>query len=276
MSSRQMIPLLEPVLWEPGLTGAFPGQVSYRELGQSKVPITFCWCPPLPPRESFQMGSPPEEPERRENEKQRKVPMPKGFWLAQHPVSQAQWQAVMGENPSHFQNSDGSAPVDQVSWKDAQDFCRKVGLRLPLEAEWEYACRAGSRRPFGIGGGFDLNAQLANFDGEEPYGSGQNAFKWLKRDRTIPAGCFPPNAWGFHDMHGQLWEWCEDLLEVEVRVLRGGGWISRGGGARSAIRGCDPEFRSGSIGFRPCPSSTSPAPEAKAERGKEWSEGRAK
>jgi formylglycine-generating enzyme required for sulfatase activity len=165
--------------------------------------------------------------------------------------------------------------VDTVSWNDAQEFCRKTGLRLPKEKEWEYACRAGAATPFGIGGGQCLNAQMANFDGNKPYGSGREAFKWLYRERTLPQGSFPPNAWGLHDMHGQLWEWCEDVLEGRSRVLRGGGWFLDGWVARAAIRyGFAPASRSDDFGFRPCPGSTSSQVQAggrqsAAERGKE-------
>jgi formylglycine-generating enzyme required for sulfatase activity len=98
---------------------------------------------------------------------------------------------------------------------------------------------------------------MANFDGNHPYGSGREAFKWLYRQRTVLQGSFPPNAWGFHDMHGQLWEWCEDEYSARARVLRGGSWILPGRLARSAYRFRDfPVYRIGGIGFRPCPSST--------------------
>lgn len=184
----------------------------------------------------------------------------------------------MGDNPSQRGQGD-QHPVDSVSWEDGVAFCKKTGLRLPSEAEWEYACRAGTSTHFGIGGGNDLNSQMANFDGNHPYGNGRNSFKWLERNRTLPQGWFPPNAWGLHDMHGQLWEWCEDILKGRDCVLRGGSWIFVGRFARSAYRfGFEPEIRNVNIGFRPCPSSTSQGqsgsrPEAEseslAERGKE-------
>ncbi len=266
--------LLDAAPWRPGLTGEFPGQQRYLEVGTPPARLVLSWCPPTPPDRPFVIGSPPDEPERRDNESRREVNIPDGFWIAQHPVNQRQWQAVMGANPSQRGKGD-SHPVDNVSWNDAQEFCRKAGLRLPKEAEWEYACRAGTTTPLSIGEGGCLNAQLANFDGNHPYGSGREAFKWLYRQRTLPQGSFPPNAWGLQDMHGQLWEWCEDVLEGWDRVLRGGSWFDGGWGARSAIRhGIDPENRSGSIGFRPCPSSTRGQSQAggrrpAAERGKE-------
>jgi formylglycine-generating enzyme required for sulfatase activity len=214
------------------------------------------------------MGSPADEPERTDGETQHPEEIQHGFWLARHPVNQRQWQAVMGSNPSQRGRGD-LHPVDSVSWNDVQAFCDRAGLRLPTEAEWEYACRAGTSGPFGIGSGHSLNAQLANFDGNYPYGSGRDAFPWLYRECTLPQGSFPPNAWGLHDMHGQLWEWCEDELAGGARVLRGGSWIHNGRGARSAIRNSyAPVNRSDSLGFRPCPSSTT-RPEARAAGGRQ-------
>ena len=133
-------------------------------------------------------------------------------------------------------------------------------MRLPTEAEWEHACRAGTTTDFAVGGGECLNSQLANFDGNHPHGSGRDAFNWLDRERTTAEGSFPPNAWGLHEMHGQLLEWCEDKYDDAGggRVLRGGGWFHIGERARSASRiGGTPDYRDYSLGFRPCPSSTS-------------------
>jgi formylglycine-generating enzyme required for sulfatase activity len=222
------------------------------------------------------LGSPLKEPDRSDDETQRKVDFPQGFWLAQHPVNQQQWQAVMGNHPSREHQGD-LFPVDSVTWIDAQEFCQQTGLRLPSEAEWEYACRAGTTTPFGIGGGQCLNAQMANFDGNYPYGCGHEAFEWLRRHRTVPQGCFPPNAWGLHEMHGQVWEWCEDVMSGRDRFSRGGGWYRGGGGTRAASRlsrggggpdafpfSFDPDYRRGSFGVRPCSSSTSSSPKPEA------------
>lgn len=255
---HSQIRLLEPVPWRPGLAGDYPGQESFIELGSARVPMLFCWCPPTPPGQPFLMGSPPDERERRDNENQHPIEFPQGFWLATHPVNQQQWRAFMDENPSSRGKGE-LCPVDTVSWNDAREFCQKAGLRLPREAEWEYACRAGTTTPFGIGTGQCLNAQRANFDGNYPYGAGPEAFKWAYRERTLPRGGFPPNAWGLHDMHGQLWEWCEDVYEGDsgVRVLRGGCWFNYARYARSASRLRDsPEARYVNFCFRPCPSST--------------------
>jgi formylglycine-generating enzyme required for sulfatase activity len=268
MSSRT-IRLVEPIPWQPDLVGEYPGQLSVMHLGKARMPSHFCWCPPTSPGQPAMLGSPPTESGRDGDDQDlHPVHFPRGFWLAQHPVSQAQWRAVIGGNPSRFKGDD--RPVDSVSWDDAQKFCQKTGLRLPRETEWEYACRAGSTTPFGTGSGTSLNAQMANFDGTEAYGEGKDSFKWLYREKTTPAASFPPNAWGFHDMHGQLWEWCEDAFNASARVLRGGSWFDSGRYARSAIRfGSSPGNRFSGFGFRPSPSSISPGPEAIAEQSKE-------
>ena len=170
----------------------------------------------------------------------------------------------MGNNPSQKGKGD-NFPMDSVSWNDAQKFCERAGLRLPAEAEWEHACRAGRSLEFGVGTGQGLNSQLANFRGSEPDGSGPENFKWLYRKRTTPEGSFAPNAWGLHDMHGQLLEWCEDARDHGARALRGGVWASFGRNARASDRDAvQPDFSYDLFGFRPCPSSTS---KAEASRG---------
>lgn len=249
MSSRTL-PIPPPQEWFPGLQGDYPGQRSFMLLTR-EVRITFCWCPPTPHGQPARLGSPPDEVGRDGDDQDiHLVPFPQGFWLAQHPVSQVQWQAVMGANPSHFKGDD--LPVENVSWEDVQRFGKKTGLHLPTEAMWEYACRAGSSTQFAIGSGSSLNAQLANFDGRSPYGNDPYSFEWLYRVHTTPQGSFPPNTWGLHDMHGQLWEWCEDVLRENIRVLRGASWFSSSEIARSAFRGGDMlDFRGHHIGFRP-------------------------
>ena len=201
--------------------------------------MVFCWCPPAP---------------------EGKLP---GFWLGKHLVTQAQWAALGLENRSHFHES-SQQPVDNASWEDAGEFAQRSQavmpagqeLWLPAEAQWERACRAGRDLDFGIGSGRSLNSQLANFHGNYP--EGENAFQWLYREKTLPVGCFPPNAWGLHDMHGQLWEWCAERYDKEgdYRVLRGGSWNNGGGGAAASIRNrCEPQFRGEVIGLRVSPSS---------------------
>jgi formylglycine-generating enzyme required for sulfatase activity len=211
--------------------------------------MTFRWVPPG----TFLMGSPAEEPRRRHDEAQHGVTLTRGFHLAAHPVTQAQWQAVMGGNPSKFPGRD--RPVEGVSWDDCREFCRRLGekeegtYRLPTEAEWEHACRAGSAGPFHTGSA--LTARQANFNA--PGG-------------TTAVGTFPANAWGLADMHGNVYEWCADHYgdypeghvsdpagpaDGDARVLRGGSWLSAACCCRSAYRyWADPATRSAHIGFR--------------------------
>lgn len=249
------------------------------------VPMRFCWCPPG----EFLMGSPESEAERHNDESQHRVRLTQGFWLAKHHITQRQWQAVMGSNPSRKGKGD-DFPVDTISWEDSTDFCEKAGLYLPTDAQWEYACRAGTQTPVAIGGGTYLNAQMANFDGGYPYGDGLNAFDWRNRETTLPVACFPPNHWGLHDMHGQLWEWCDDWLSDdyasgqttdalgasngEDRVLRGGSWIYEGGFARSAFRyGGRPDGHDILISLRPSstrPSASGARGEAEPSEGRAW------
>jgi formylglycine-generating enzyme required for sulfatase activity len=137
------------------------------------------------------------------------VTLTQGFHLGIHPVTQAQWQAVMATNPSQCEG--GDRPVDNISWKDAQKFCGTLGertgrrFRLPTEAEWEYACRAGTTTPFFFGD--TISTDLANYDGNSVYGHGTVG---VHRHASMPAGSFPPNAWGLFDMHGNIMEWCQD------------------------------------------------------------------
>ncbi|MBK8040068.1 MAG: formylglycine-generating enzyme family protein [Verrucomicrobiaceae bacterium] len=237
------------------------------------VQMHFCWCPR--PAQPFQIGSPAGEADRLWDEKPTWVTLSHGFWLAKHPCSQAQWLALGMENRSHF-TGDLSRPVENVNDEDMKAFFAAATIptdwhiTLPTEAQWEYACRAGGgiEQPFGISKGRGLHGQIANFDATVPYGGG---FEWLKRGETLPEGSFPPNAWGLHDMHGQLWEWCADgkagypassaekplkdpiaHLSGSSRVLRGGSWIDHSRDCRAAFRGSfDSGDRSGFFGFRP-------------------------
>ncbi|MBF2052267.1 MAG: SUMF1/EgtB/PvdO family nonheme iron enzyme [Candidatus Sericytochromatia bacterium] len=215
---------------------------------------------------SFMMGSPADEAERSGDEVLHKVTLTRPFYAQTSPVTQAQWQAVMGTNPSRFKGDD--RPVERVSWEDCQAFIKKLnaqGLgtyRLPTEAEWEYACRAGTSTPFGIGNGKDLDSSQANFDGDYPYGKGE---KEVYREETTPVKHFAPNAWGLYDMHGNVWEWCQDwygkypthaVTDPEGpetgsdRVARGGSWYFGASYARSASRlNAAPDYR-GYLGFR--------------------------
>ncbi len=218
----------------------------------------------------FQMGSPQGEKDRLETETLHRVGISKKTWMGVHEVTQAQYARVTGESPSHFKGD--NLPVEKVSYDDAVDFCRKLSAlpqelaagrsyRLPTEAEWEYACRAGTTTPFHFGDA--TNGTQANHDGTKTYGnipSGPNLGK------TAPVGSYPANAWGLYDMHGNVWEWCADWygpLAVDEtidpqgaaqgtgRVLRGGSWANHGKNCRAADRyGYDPASRKNYLGFR--------------------------
>jgi eukaryotic-like serine/threonine-protein kinase len=233
------------------------------------------------PAGSFLMGSPEDEPERSEVECPQHEVTLGAFWMAQTPITQAQWRAVAGwqkggrdlePDPSEFKGA--NRPVEQVSWFDAQEFCRRLSQRtgrrytLPSEVQWEYACRAGSITPFHFGA--TLTPDLANYDGNYVYGNGP---KGTYREQTIDVASFPANAWGLHDMHGNVWEWCEDhwhdsynfapgddqpwlipaAADDEPRLLRGGSWGITPRDCRSAYRDFfHPDNRDLDIGFRVC------------------------
>jgi formylglycine-generating enzyme required for sulfatase activity len=231
-------------------------------LTQNLREIEWVWCPPG----IFRMGSPEDEPDRSPNETPHQVTLTNGFWIGKHPVTQDQWQQVMGFNPSCHPQSGPDAPVENVTWDDAREFCRALGrrdgreYRLPTEAEWEYACRAGSA------GAWCFGDEMAVFG---DYG----CFAKNSGGRTSPVGQRKPNAWGIHDMHGNIWEWCQDCYETyasnpatdpsgpgegSYRVYRGGGWGDPAGFCRSAVRGFYvPAFRFDGLGFRLAMSSPS-------------------
>ena len=221
--------------------GIFIGDVEQR----------FRWIPPG----EFMMGSLEDEPERDYDEgPQHQVHFEQGFWLAEIACPQALWQAVMKKNPSYFKGDD--RPVESVSWHDSQEFIAKLNqakpglnLRLPSEAEWEYACRAGTTTPFWWGS--ELTTDRANYDGNHPYNNGP---KGEYRQETVPVKQFDRNPWGLYQMHGNVWEWCEDDWhsdykgapadgspwktdeDKEKAVLRGGSWYDYGWLLRSACR----------------------------------------
>ena len=170
--------------------------------------MKFVWIPPG----NFIMGSPKKEKERQPepDEPQHKVTLSKGFYMAVYTVTQEQWQAVMGNNPSCYKD-EKNLPVDHVCWHDCQAFIKKLRetdktqYRLPTEAEWEYACRAGTTTPFYTGA--TISTDQANFNGKIPYGNGP---KGVHRGKTTPVGSFAANPWGLHDMHGNIQQWCQD------------------------------------------------------------------
>ena len=215
---------------------------------------------------TFTMGSPKNEPERDDDETQHEVTLTEGFWLAETTVTQALWEVVMGDNPSHFKGE--RLPVEQVSWNDTQRFITKMnGMKpelqmcLPTEAQWEYCCRAGTSTPFYFGE--QINSDLVNFNGNHPYNNGS---KSEYRRKTVEVKSLPPNDWGLYEMHGNVLEWCRDWFGTyparqvvdpqgtdsgSSRVLRGGSWINGGGYCRSVYRYYyDPGNRGNSIGFR--------------------------
>ena len=157
------------------------------------------------------MGSPADEPKRGGHETQHKVTLTKGFYMGIYTVTQEQWQAVMGNTLSSGFEGEKNLPVDRASWNDCQNFLRELRkkdnkpFRLPTEAEWEYACRAGTTTPFNTGE--TISTDQANYSGNYVYGSGK---KGLSRNRTMPVGSFPPNALGLYDMHGNVGQWCQD------------------------------------------------------------------
>jgi hypothetical protein len=256
------------------------------------------------PTGSFLMGSPEDEPERSEAEGPLHEVKLESFFMGQTPITQAQWREVAGWQerpgeqwgrqlelePSYHQNKGmqgenktrwlavesniDQCPVERVSWWDAMEFCDRLSQRtgrsytLPSEAQWEYACRAGTITPFHFGK--TISPQLANYNGNHTYLDGP---KGIYREQTTPVGMFPANAWGMQDMHGNVWEWCADYWhpnyhraeddgrprvntearEEQIRLLRGGSWGNDPSGCRSACRNHGrPVNRYDGIGFRVC------------------------
>lgn len=226
------------------------------------------WIPPG----TYLMGSPDDEPERIDNETLHTVTLTRGYWLADTACTQELWEAVMGSNPSRFPGP--QRPVEKVSYKDVSDFPGRVNelvpglnLALPTEAQWEYACRAGTTTPFNTGD--QLTTDQANYNGNYPYNSGPQG---EYREETVDVRTFSPNHWGLYQMHGNVWEWCRDWQDAysdaeqrdptgpatgSNRALRGGSWINNARLVRSGYRSWyEPGGRSGSLGVR-CLSSVS-------------------
>ena len=255
-----------------------------RRAGQQREvdAILLCWCPPG----RFVMGSPPHEPERRPGEDQVEVTLTRGFWMARYEATQGQWKRVMGTLPGELTAelpAGNELPVGNVNFPEAQEFCRSLtergrrsGLlprdwefRLPTEAQWEYACRAGTTTATAFGD--TLSSRQANFKGD-PYNGAEPG---PSLNRAAPVGSYPANAWGLHDMHGNTYEWCRDWYHAQLpggrdpdlywarssaqrsengdisRVRRGGCWADKGWPCRSAFRlRFEPQRRYDHIGFR--------------------------
>ncbi len=217
--------------------------------------IEFVWIPPG----TFTMGSPQSEKERDDDEQEHQVTISQGFWMGKYEVTQAQWQSVMGSTPSHFKGA--GLPVERVSWRKCQTFVQTLNsdgggeYRLPAEAEWEYACRAGSTGAYSFG---DSEADLDNYGWYSANGI----------SKTHSVGEKMPNAWGLYDMHGNVWEWCSDWYAQypdgpetdptgpssgSSRVLRGGSWFLEARDCRSAYRtGHTAHSPLTIVGFRIC------------------------
>ena len=215
------------------------------------------------PGDKFLMGSP--KGEGHDDEKPQHQVTVQSFHMGKYPITQAQWRAIASRtdlevergldiNPAQFKDDDSDRrPVEMVSWYDAIEFCKRLSrltereYRLPSEAEWEYACRAGTTTPFYFGQ--TITGELANYDAKNTY---YNESKGYYRGKTTPVGQFPPNSFGLYDMHGNVWEWCADTWHdnyegaptdgsawtdnSELHVIRGGSWINNPWFCRSAYR----------------------------------------
>ncbi len=251
-------------------TNVWRGGARYYRLQTNSGPQGMVWIPPG----TFTMGSPSTEKDRESFEgPQTVVTITKGFWMSNYETTQAEYQSVMGSNPSSF-TGDPQRPVENVSWYDATNYCGKLTAReraagrlpagyeyrLPTEAEWEYACRAGTATRFSYGD--DLNYTSL---GDYAWYSGNSG------SQTHPVGKKLPNTWGLYDMHGNVWEWCQDWYGTypggsvtdprgpntgSNRVGRGGSWHDGGRYCRTANRGgINPGYRSIDLGFRPALAS---------------------
>jgi formylglycine-generating enzyme required for sulfatase activity len=225
----------------------------------------------LIPAGKFLMGSPADEADRDPEELQHEVVITKPFYFGVYAVTQAEYLKVMGKNQSHFNSKTGDGPqhpVEQVRWGEAVDFCNRLSnlnaekmagraYRLPTEAEWEYACRAGTTTTYNVGK--TLSSTQANFNGNYPYG---DAPKGPYLQKTAKVGAYPPNAWGLYDMHGNVSQWCADWYDPDYyktgpkvdpkgpakgvlgtgfasdyfRVVRGGCWLDEARACRAAYR----------------------------------------
>jgi formylglycine-generating enzyme required for sulfatase activity len=247
----------------------------------NELAMKLVWCPPG----TFTMGSPPGEAVDRQNEGQVTVTHSYGFWIGRYEVTQSEWEAIMGTNPSEFSptgtgkykvlgKSTSRFPVEGVLVEDAEGFCRRLTDRervagrlptdweytLPTEAQWEYACRAGTKTATAFGD--QLCSAAANFKGFAPFnGAKRGPFLFGPTD----VGSYQGNAWGIHDMHGNVWEYCTGWYSDEApggidpqpvttgtyRIGKGGSWLHDGRYTRSAFRyWIEPAMRQGTVGFR--------------------------
>ncbi len=261
-------PILEDYLGDnvPGFSNVFFEMIEYplpidgkeREFEITKgVQMKFCWIP----AGKAMLGSPESEAKRWSNEIEHEFENI-GFWMGKYTVTQSQWKMVMGNNPSVFQEKNLPAknlPVERVSWNDCQDFIKKCSvsglkLQLPHEDQWEYACRGGKGNKQAFYWGNTLNGDEANCNGNYLYGTDKQGH-WL--GRTSEVGSYEkvaPHPWNLCDMHGNVWEWCNNLYikEEELHIaVRGGGWGNDSEDCRSSYRGNFVLWHRGySLGFR--------------------------
>jgi sulfatase modifying factor 1 len=268
-AKAERIPLIDPFppTWASGY-----GQDEYGYFAEFSVPTgarywefvtqRMRWIPPG----KFLMGSPENEVGRPFNERRHDVILTSGYWLADTACTQALWRAVRNDNPSKFPGD--LRPVERVSYREIMSFLDKLhevvpGLIpvLPTEAQWEYACRAGTETPFSFGQ--TITTDQVNFDGNFPYG---NSPQGKSRHETVDVKTLPANPWGLYEMHGNVWEWCADWfagystnMQVDpigppkgsYRVIRGGSWENFARFVRSACRGRnDPGVQVNVLGFR--------------------------
>jgi formylglycine-generating enzyme required for sulfatase activity len=248
-----------------------PGQKMSVDIKGMKM--AFAWIPPG----EFMMGSPATEQGREEDETRHKVKISKGFWMGVYEVTQEQWEGVVGKNPSDFVGK--NRPVDHVNCDDAREFISRLNLssarqegtmfRLPTEAEWEYACRAGTTARYYFGEADDELHNYGNYcDISCTVTMGQRDTRYDDgHSDTAPVGSYKPNKYGLYDMHGNVWEWCEDWYAPYAagpvtdpvqrepvdgtRVFRGGGWSNASWMCRSARRGhINPDMRGPDTGLR--------------------------
>ena len=249
-----------------GDAGEVSVAVGVRKSGETKTvtlpggaTMEMIWCAPG----TFKMGSPIGEKGRFSDEMQHSVTLTKGFWLGKYEVTQRQWESVMRSNHSRFKGADN--PMENVSWYDCEAFAKRVGTafggkaRLPTEAEWEYACRAGGDAPFS---GSGVVSEMAWYEANSDH-------------QTHEVGRNKPNAWGFYDMHGNVLEWCSDWFSNPTgdaidpkgppsgsfKALRGGCWFSLDSDCRCAYRlKREPNLRNCIFGFRLACSDCDAAP----------------
>ena len=244
----------------------------------TRLDVEFTMLPPVGMQQAtFMMGSPDGEPGHSINEQLHQVTLTRPYLIARTEVSQEVWAAVqrmtrnagtadLPSNPSGFQSPQN--PVERIRWSHADEFCQVAGLRLPTEAEWAFACRAGTKTPFSFGD--SISSSQANFDGRKPWpGLPESDFA----SRTVPVGSLPANGYGLYEMHGNVMEWCNDWFgrfgsladidpigptrDVVARVLRGGHWRSAATNIRTAARtGTGPDSSANTVGFRPAASIT--------------------